>query len=154
QIVTSKELPEPYRGMDLEPKSRQKRQWYWVTSSDDEDDIEGYAEGSGNDGNDEDLSSDFWLGGRYDMDLNNWCWLDDSPMPSSSPYWAVRYNSKCESRSPSSKCFNYIQLPEQHEQGYCAAMNYESYFYISDDKCSLRKSPLCLIDYSKLHQVA
>lgn len=37
------------------------------------------------------LTTDFWIGGRYDMDVNAWAWAsDDSPMPLGSPYWAEK----------------------------------------------------------------
>lgn len=106
------------------------------------------------------LTTDFWIGGRYDMDVNAWAWAsDDSPMPLGSPYWAEKYSSSCVPRSPphtdpfsnpptalpEAPCYNYIQAPKQRSQGWCSAITYEHFYFISDDECQSSHSPLCLL---------
>ncbi|KAK7072667.1 hypothetical protein SK128_013205 [Halocaridina rubra] len=105
-----------------------------------------------------DLTTDYWIGGRYDLDSNAWTWSsDDSPMPLGSPFWATRYSSSCVPRSPphtdpfsspasalpGAPCYNYLQAPGQRNQGWCAALTYEHYYYITDEKCQDSRSPLC-----------
>nr|AHA83583.1 C-type lectin 2 [Penaeus japonicus] len=108
------------------------------------------------------ITSDFWIGGRYDMDVNAWAWaIDDTPMPLGSPYWAERYSSSCVPRSPphtdpfsnppsalpEAPCYNYIQAPKQRNQGWCSAITYEHFYFISDDECQNSRSPLCLLHH-------
>ncbi|XP_064077742.1 uncharacterized protein LOC135195414 isoform X2 [Macrobrachium nipponense] len=63
------------------------------------------------------LTTDFWIGGRFDVDTNSWSWvLDDTPLPLGAPFWAAR----------------------------CAAMTYEHYYYYTDEECQENRSPLCL----------
>ncbi|CAL4138792.1 unnamed protein product [Meganyctiphanes norvegica] len=106
------------------------------------------------------LTTDYWLGGRYDMDSNGWTWLDDSPMPLGSPYWAERYSSSCVPRAlpsgdpfngpdeapPGAPCYNYLQAPKQRTLGYCAAITYEHFYYVSDEECTSQRSPLCVLN--------
>nr|XP_027231488.1 uncharacterized protein LOC113823075 isoform X2 [Penaeus vannamei]XP_027231489.1 uncharacterized protein LOC113823075 isoform X2 [Penaeus vannamei]XP_027231490.1 uncharacterized protein LOC113823075 isoform X2 [Penaeus vannamei] len=33
------------------------------------------------------MTTDFWVGGRYTKDTEAWTWLDDAPMDLGSPYW-------------------------------------------------------------------
>ncbi|XP_047472190.1 uncharacterized protein LOC125027266 [Penaeus chinensis] len=35
------------------------------------------------------MTTDFWVGGRYTKDTEAWAWLDDAPMDLGSPYWAI-----------------------------------------------------------------
>ncbi|XP_037786564.1 uncharacterized protein LOC119582429 isoform X2 [Penaeus monodon] len=106
------------------------------------------------------LTTDFWIGGRYDMDVNAWAWVsDETPMPLGAPYWAERYSSSCVPRSPphtdpfsnpptalpEAPCYNYIQAPKQRKQGWCSAITYEHFYFISDDECQSSHSPLCLL---------
>lgn len=106
------------------------------------------------------LTSDYWIGGRFDLDTNNWSWVvDDSPMPMGTPYWAERYNRSC-SRRPlpysdpysdpakalhGSTCYNYVQAPAERVPGWCAAVTYEHFYYISDESCQDARSPLCIL---------
>ncbi|CAL4067205.1 unnamed protein product, partial [Meganyctiphanes norvegica] len=106
------------------------------------------------------LTTDYWLGGRYNMDNNGWSWLDDSPMPLGSPYWAERYSSSCVPRAlpsrdpfsgpgeapPGAPCYNYLQAPSQRTVGYCAAITYEHFYYVTDEECTSKRSPLCLLN--------
>ncbi|XP_068241882.1 uncharacterized protein [Palaemon carinicauda] len=104
------------------------------------------------------FTSDYWIGGRFDMDSNAWTWVhDDSTMPLGSPYWAVRYNSSCSFRSPphtdpysspsagipGTACYKYLQSPWNRDAGWCASLTYEHYYYITDDICQNKRSPLC-----------
>ncbi|XP_064119306.1 uncharacterized protein LOC135224333 [Macrobrachium nipponense] len=105
------------------------------------------------------LTTDFWIGGRFDVDTNSWSWvLDDTPLPLGAPFWATRYSSSCVPRSPphtdpfnpaptalpKAPCFNYVQAPAQRSAGWCAAMTYEHYYYFTDEECQENRSPLCL----------
>nr|XP_053644336.1 uncharacterized protein LOC128696937 [Cherax quadricarinatus] len=103
---------------------------------------------------------DYWIGGRFDLDTINWSWVvDDSPMPMGTPYWAERYNRSC-SRRPlpysdpysdpakalhGSTCYNYVQAPAERVPGWCAAVTYEHFYYISDESCQDARSPLCIL---------
>lgn len=102
------------------------------------------------------LTRDFWLGGRFINQTSSWTWLDGSPMEMGSPFWGVRRYDFCDPRNvtiPSLKisheanngaCYHYVQAPEKTGKGACAALNYEHYLYILDDDCVLEKSPLCV----------
>ncbi|XP_066971915.1 uncharacterized protein [Macrobrachium rosenbergii] len=105
------------------------------------------------------LTTDFWIGGRFDIDTNSWSWsLDDTPLPLGAPFWATRYSSSCVPRSPphtdpfspaptalpKAPCFHYVQAPAQRTSGWCAAMTYEHYYYFTDEECQEDRSPLCL----------
>ncbi|KAK3890518.1 hypothetical protein Pcinc_005536 [Petrolisthes cinctipes] len=108
------------------------------------------------------LTSSYWLGGRYDMDTNSWAWVhDDSPMPLGSPYWTMKYSASCVPRSPphtdpfsspadplpGAPCYHYLQAPSQRKLGWCSAMTYENFYYISDEECEAIHSPLCLLNH-------
>ncbi|XP_042885399.1 uncharacterized protein LOC122261696 [Penaeus japonicus] len=86
------------------------------------------------------LTTDFWIGGRYDMDVNAWAWVDeDAPMPLGSPFWGEKYSSSCVPRPPphtdpfrnppdalpEAPCLHYVQSPQERQQGWCSAMTYE-----------------------------
>ncbi|KAK4321833.1 hypothetical protein Pmani_007460 [Petrolisthes manimaculis] len=107
------------------------------------------------------LTSSYWLGGRYDMDTNSWAWVhDDSPMPLGSPYWTMKHSDSCAPRSPphtdpfsspgdplpGAACYHYLQAPSQRKPGWCSAMTYENFYYISDEECEATHSPLCLLN--------
>ncbi|XP_066971907.1 uncharacterized protein [Macrobrachium rosenbergii] len=104
------------------------------------------------------FTSDYWIGGRFDLDSNAWAWVqDDSAMSLGSPYWAVRYNHSCVHRSPphtdpyssrpaslpGAPCFRYLQSPWNRAAGWCASMTYEHYYFFTDDACQDKMSPLC-----------
>nr|XP_053643061.1 uncharacterized protein LOC128696067 isoform X1 [Cherax quadricarinatus] len=106
------------------------------------------------------LTTDYWIGGRYDLDTNAWSWVtDDSIMPLGSPYWAVKYNKTCVPRPPpqtdpfsdppedlpGAPCYNYIQSPTERVQGWCAALTYKHFYYVSDEVCQEKHSPLCVL---------
>ncbi|KAG7155628.1 uncharacterized protein LOC121854812 [Homarus americanus] len=110
------------------------------------------------------LTTDYWIGGRYDLDTNAWSWVnDDTPMPLGSPYWAERYSSSCVPRSlphtdpfssppaalPGAPCYNYLQAPKERTQGWCSALTYEHYYYISDEICQDTHSPLCILTHDQ-----
>ncbi|KAK3860863.1 hypothetical protein Pcinc_033109 [Petrolisthes cinctipes] len=103
------------------------------------------------------LTSDFWLGGRQREKGRGWAWLNDTPMVMGSPYWAVRRYDECRARNVTSAnmmtraangstCYHYRQAPEAEQLGYCAALSYQHYFYITDEDCLRQKSPLCVAD--------
>ncbi|KAK3878984.1 hypothetical protein Pcinc_016428 [Petrolisthes cinctipes] len=95
------------------------------------------------------------------MDTNSWAWVhDDSPMPLGSPYWTMKYSASCVPRSPphtdpfsspadplpGAPCYHYLQAPSQRKLGWCSAMTYENFYYISDEECEAAHSPLCLLN--------
>ncbi|XP_069183949.1 uncharacterized protein [Procambarus clarkii] len=78
------------------------------------------------------LTTDFWVGGRFDVDTNAWSWaVDNSVMPLGSPYWAVRLRRTCVLRPPphtdpfssppaapeGSPCFTNTQAPAHRQEG-------------------------------------
>lgn len=105
------------------------------------------------------MTTDFWVGGRYTKDTEAWTWLDDAPMDLGSPYWAVRHTNSCSSRQQesaphakpedvaywtnTSACYHYEQAPRRDSQQLCAAVTFRHYFYISDEDCLGVRSPLC-----------
>ncbi|XP_063590128.1 uncharacterized protein LOC134767008 [Penaeus indicus] len=108
------------------------------------------------------LTTDFWIGGRYDMDVNSWAWVaEETPMPLGSPYWGEKYISPCVPRSPphtdpfsdppsplpGAPCYHYVQSPQQRQQGWCSAMTYEHHYYITDEECQHFYSPLCVLTH-------
>lgn len=36
------------------------------------------------------VTTDFWVGGRFVNETVGWSWVNDEPMILGSPYWAVR----------------------------------------------------------------
>ncbi|XP_068241885.1 uncharacterized protein [Palaemon carinicauda] len=105
------------------------------------------------------FTTDYWIGGRFDVDTNAWSWVyDDTPLPLGSPFWATRYSSSCVPRSPphtdpfsptppaspKDPCYHYLQAPAQRLAGWCAAITYEHYYYFTDEECQEERSPLCL----------
>ncbi|XP_068241883.1 uncharacterized protein [Palaemon carinicauda] len=105
------------------------------------------------------FTTDYWIGGRFDVDTNAWSWVnDDTPLPLGSPFWATRYSSSCVPRAPphtdpfspaprplpKAPCFHYLQAPAQRSSGWCAAITYEHYYYFTDEECQEERSPLCL----------
>ncbi|XP_063586529.1 uncharacterized protein LOC134763998 [Penaeus indicus] len=105
------------------------------------------------------MTTDFWVGGRYTKDTEAWTWLDDAPMDLGSPYWAVRHTDSCSSRQQesapdgkpedvaywtnTSACYHYEQAPRRDSHELCAAVTFRHYFYMSDEDCLSVRSPLC-----------
>nr|XP_045604840.1 uncharacterized protein LOC123762369 [Procambarus clarkii] len=107
------------------------------------------------------LTTDYWVGGRFDLDTNAWSWtVDESAMPLGSPYWAVRHSSSCVRRPPphtdpfsnpptalpDAPCFSYTQAPAKRQEGWCSALTYEHYYYMTDQSCQEERSPLCMLE--------
>ncbi|XP_071535146.1 uncharacterized protein [Panulirus ornatus] len=101
------------------------------------------------------LTTDFWLGGRQREKGRGWNWIDESPMVLGSPYWAVRRKDDCQVRNVTTAlhttrqanratCYHYQQAPDLTPLGYCAALSYQHYFYMTDEDCLQQKSPLCV----------
>ncbi|KAK3866888.1 hypothetical protein Pcinc_027598 [Petrolisthes cinctipes] len=102
------------------------------------------------------VTADFWVGGRYINDSMGWTWLDEKPMTMGSPYWAVRHQDNCSTRSlyvsemnqtmvaNQGVCYNYTQAPTTPLTGHCVAITYEHYYYLSDQNCFAKKSPMCI----------
>lgn len=99
------------------------------------------------------LTADFWAGGHY---VNSeWSWLDGSPMEHGSPFWTVKYSDVCRYRHVTSglnitrrvnggSCYRYYQAPGEFPVGECVALTYQHFYYMSDEDCLHRKSPLCV----------
>ncbi|KAK4324027.1 hypothetical protein Pmani_005314 [Petrolisthes manimaculis] len=103
------------------------------------------------------LTSDFWIGGRYPNESLGWSWIDDSPMQLGTPYWAVRHTGDCLTRNVTypelgetreanaGECYNYVQAPRNYLQGRCVSITYNHYYYMSDEDCLSKRSPLCVL---------
>ncbi|XP_071535386.1 uncharacterized protein [Panulirus ornatus] len=103
------------------------------------------------------MTADFWVGGRYLNETLGWNWVDDSPLQLGSPYWAVRHQTQCTARTitynilnmtteaNAGSCYHYAQAPRTPPVGHCTAITYEHYYYITDEDCYARKSPLCVL---------
>ncbi|XP_069161470.1 uncharacterized protein [Procambarus clarkii] len=107
------------------------------------------------------LTTDYWVGGRFDLDTNAWSWtVDESVMPLGTPYWAVRHSSSCVPRPPphtdpfsspsaalpDALCLSYTQAPANRQEGWCSALTYEHYYYMTDQSCQEERSPLCMLE--------
>jgi len=101
------------------------------------------------------VSSDFWIGGHLRNETLGWTWVDDSPMEMGTPFWAIRNLTECQTRTITvgynttrevneGHCYTHVQAPQSPPVGHCAALTYDNYFYISDELCLEKKSPLCV----------
>ncbi|KAK8728656.1 hypothetical protein OTU49_009079, partial [Cherax quadricarinatus] len=103
------------------------------------------------------MTADFWIGGRYINTTVGWTWINDAPLPLGSPYWAVRHEERCTTRrinysilnttaeANDGVCYNYVQAPKDPPVGHCSSLDYKYYYYIADDNCFIKKSPLCVL---------
>ncbi|XP_068249362.1 uncharacterized protein [Palaemon carinicauda] len=107
------------------------------------------------------LSSNFWIGGSIANTTVGWTWLDGSPMEMGSPFWATRYSPTCIQRNVTTAtsetiCDRYYQAPEKVMKGQCASLSYEHSFYMTDEDCLRRMSPLCVYqghDFPRSHDL-
>ncbi|ROT82765.1 C type lectin containing domain protein [Penaeus vannamei] len=101
------------------------------------------------------IESDFWVGGNLRNETAGWTWIDGTPMELGTPFWTLRSSTDCQSRTYSvgvnstrvaneGACYHYQQAPHTPAEGHCAALNFENFFYMSDEKCLELKSPLCV----------
>ncbi|XP_064095939.1 uncharacterized protein LOC135207921 [Macrobrachium nipponense] len=95
------------------------------------------------------LSSSFWIGGSVTNDTEGWTWIDGSPMEMGTPFWATRYSGNCVNRNVTTAkseatCYHYYQSPEAVPSGECASLSFEHSYYISDEDCLRKMSPLCV----------
>ncbi|XP_045137044.1 vitellogenin receptor-like isoform X2 [Portunus trituberculatus] len=103
------------------------------------------------------LTVDFWVGGSLANETEGWRWIDDSSLELGTPYWAVRYEDKCQHRNVTfpelnqtreandGACYHYLQAPDSPPRGRCVALPYEHYYYMTDENCLKKKSPLCVL---------
>ncbi|XP_042857698.1 killer cell lectin-like receptor subfamily B member 1C isoform X2 [Penaeus japonicus] len=103
------------------------------------------------------VTTDFWVGGRFVNETVGWSWVNDNPMVLGSPYWAVRHSDTCETRTFTSpvlnqthqandgECYSYVQAPRDPPSAHCAALTFSQYYYVSDEPCASKKSPLCVL---------
>lgn len=102
------------------------------------------------------IMKDFWIGGMYKNESLGWQWVDETDMQVGSPIWAVRYSAECSPRDMMSTvlnitrpandgyCYHYQQAPADTLVGHCSAVTFEHYYYVSDEDCTTKKSPLCV----------
>jgi len=113
------------------------------------------------------LTSDFWVGGNHYNATVGWRWITDAPIELGTPHWAIRHNTVCTSRdvpiehrnvtiqANDGMCYHYSQAPAAHPFGDCVAMTYDKFYFLSDEDCLMKKSPLCkLADTSLLQESA
>lgn len=43
------------------------------------------------------------------------------------------------------ECYHYLQAPEEPPRGHCLSLPYQHYYYMADDDCLQKKSPLCVL---------
>ncbi|XP_068248906.1 uncharacterized protein [Palaemon carinicauda] len=102
------------------------------------------------------ISSDFWVGGNFHNNTHGWRWINDQPMELHNYQWAVKYDSSCYTReinweyrnavidANDGVCYNYFQAPwTSNPSGSCVAITYNRFYFLSDEHCHLKKSPLC-----------
>ncbi|XP_064095576.1 uncharacterized protein LOC135207657 [Macrobrachium nipponense] len=95
------------------------------------------------------LPSSFWIGGSVHNDTVGWTWIDGSPMDMGSPFWATRYDPFCMTRNGTTAksdetCDLYYQSPKAVPSGECARISFQHSYYISDEDCLRKMSPLCV----------
>ncbi|XP_037774103.1 uncharacterized protein LOC119570431 [Penaeus monodon] len=101
------------------------------------------------------MVSDFWLGGFLRNETVGWTWLDETPVELGTPFWALRHTEECQKRNMTingnitlhvneGQCYHYTQAPRSPPLGYCLALTYGNYFYMSDELCLEKRSPLCV----------
>ncbi|KAK8391090.1 hypothetical protein O3P69_017027 [Scylla paramamosain] len=83
------------------------------------------------------LTSPLWVGGRATP--MGWLWVKQlRHMTMGTPFWAVRSNPNSSSET--------IQAPTANLKEYdqwCAAMDPEDFYYLSDAKCEEKRVPVC-----------
>ncbi|KAG7167828.1 uncharacterized protein LOC121867993 [Homarus americanus] len=111
------------------------------------------------------MTRDFWVGGRYVNHTQGWTWINHASINLGSPYWALRYEGTCQNRNVTSRktgrtrlanggtCYHYQQAPHHHPVGWCVALTYQHYYYMTDEDCILRKSPLCVYTHEDIQQL-
>ncbi|XP_063614585.1 uncharacterized protein LOC134787707 [Penaeus indicus] len=95
------------------------------------------------------ITSDFWVGGA--IRNRTWTWVDGNPIELGTPYWSLGENPNCKHRNQTARykgefCNQFLQRPLTPVVGMCAALNFENYFYMSDEDCLTKKSPLCVAE--------
>ncbi|XP_042863973.1 uncharacterized protein LOC122248183 [Penaeus japonicus] len=101
------------------------------------------------------IVSNFWVGGYLRTETAGWTWVDDVPMELGTPFWTLRLSDDCHPHSidarndPTSAangtgCSWKKQSPHTPAVGHCAALDYENFYYMSDERCLELKSPLCV----------
>ncbi|XP_045110409.1 uncharacterized protein LOC123504144 isoform X2 [Portunus trituberculatus] len=108
------------------------------------------------------VTADFWIGGRFVNETAGWMWVDNTPLTMGSPFWAVRYNEDCSTRltpylnrtrpANDGTCYHYQQAPATLSTQHCVASTYQHYFYLTDENCFSKKSPLCVMPGEKKKQ--
>nr|XP_027206989.1 uncharacterized protein LOC113800422 [Penaeus vannamei] len=92
------------------------------------------------------ITSDFWIGGA--VRNKTWTWVDGNPIELGTPYWSLRTNPACNYRNQTislkKSCNRYLQRPRKPTVGMCTALNFENFFYMSDEDCLAKRSPLCV----------
>lgn len=70
-------------------------------------------------------------------------------------FYLYRYSDICRYREVTSSlnitrrvnngsCYRYYQAPGEFPRGECVALTYQHFYYMSDEDCLHRKSPLCV----------
>ncbi|XP_064095937.1 uncharacterized protein LOC135207919 isoform X2 [Macrobrachium nipponense] len=90
------------------------------------------------------LERSFWIGGSLQNASKGWTWIDGSPMVMGTPFWATTYSPDCGAVETEEVCRRYRQRPEEPAAGNCASLSLEHFFYITDEDCLDRRSPLCV----------
>ncbi|XP_066946977.1 uncharacterized protein [Macrobrachium rosenbergii] len=90
------------------------------------------------------LDKSFWIGGALQNASEGWMWVDGSPMVMGTPFWATTYSPDCGAAETEGVCRRYHQRPEEAAPGHCASLSFDHFFYITDEDCLDRRSPLCV----------
>ncbi|XP_050689321.1 uncharacterized protein LOC126981805 isoform X2 [Eriocheir sinensis] len=104
------------------------------------------------------LTVDFWVGGSLANETEGWRWTTGAPVEMGTPYWAVRHDESCKVRNVTfpelnqtreandGTCYHYVQAPHTPPRGHCMSLSYQHYYYMTDEDCLQKKSPLCVLD--------
>ncbi|KAK3879413.1 hypothetical protein Pcinc_016011 [Petrolisthes cinctipes] len=77
----------------------------------------------------------FWVGGTDEGHEGIWSYVDGTLMPMGAPYWALN------------NCDGIIIQPDGNTQQNCAALDGDSYYYMTDKECEYQHGhPICYYD--------
>ncbi|XP_018023695.1 uncharacterized protein LOC108679559 isoform X2 [Hyalella azteca] len=95
------------------------------------------------------ISADFWIGGFFDDVADAWMWRSGSKMIMSTPFWG--YRSECNGTaghgySPARynpSCSHAQQAPHNSTRGFCASLDTQFFYFITDHPCEHGRKALC-----------
>ncbi|XP_076040002.1 uncharacterized protein LOC143024763 [Oratosquilla oratoria] len=88
------------------------------------------------------IQGDFWIGGYKNQ--GDWIWVDNTPMAMGTPFWSL----KPQNTNRGCTLFQAPYLASDIDDN-CASIAHSTYYYISNEKCTEERSPLCVYKGAK-----